>query len=50
MNADVPNPTDLTVLVNAIRERPDDGDWRLAPASWLEDNGRDDEAAAVPVY
>jgi len=41
---------DLTVILTAIRERPDDGSHWLALASWLEDNGRDDEAAAVRVF
>ncbi len=44
------DPPDLTVLLNAIRERPDDGDCWQALASWLEDMGRDDEAVAVRVY
>jgi hypothetical protein len=39
---------DLPQLLDAIRARPDAG-W-LALASWLRDNGRDDEAAAVRVY
>jgi len=38
---------DLPVILDAIREKPDDGPRWLALASWLRDNGRDDEAAAV---
>jgi hypothetical protein len=41
---------DLAVLLNAIRERPDDGHRWLALASWLWDNDRDDEAVAVQVF
>jgi uncharacterized protein (TIGR02996 family) len=40
---------DLPAILNAIREKPDDGPRWLALASWLWDNGRDDEAAAVRV-
>jgi hypothetical protein len=37
---------DLPAILDAIRERPDDcARWR-ALASWLWDEGRDDEAAA----
>jgi uncharacterized protein (TIGR02996 family) len=38
---------DVVVILNAIRKRPDDGKRWLALASWLWDNGRDDEAATV---
>jgi uncharacterized protein (TIGR02996 family) len=38
---------DLPAILDAIRERPDDGARWLAMASWLRDNGRDDEAVAV---
>jgi hypothetical protein len=41
---------DLTVLLCAIQERPDDGHRWLALASWLWDNDRNDEAAAVQVF
>jgi uncharacterized protein (TIGR02996 family) len=41
---------DLPAVLDAIRERPDDGARWLALAGWLLDNGRDDEAAAVRVY
>jgi uncharacterized protein (TIGR02996 family) len=41
---------DLPALLDAIRERPDDGLRWLALASWLWDNGRDDEAAAVRAF
>jgi hypothetical protein len=41
---------DLTVLLNAIRERPDDGHRWLALSVWLWDNDRDDEAAAVQEF
>jgi hypothetical protein len=41
---------DVLVILNAIRERPDDGHRWLALASWLWDNDRDDEAAAVQVF
>jgi uncharacterized protein (TIGR02996 family) len=35
--------------VDAINENPDDGDRWLALASWLWDNGRDNEALVVRV-
>jgi uncharacterized protein (TIGR02996 family) len=41
---------DVVVILNAIRERPDDGHRWLALASWLWDHDRDDEAAAVQVF
>ena len=41
---------DVEVILNAIRERPDDGHRWLALASWLWDNDRDDEAVAVQVF
>jgi uncharacterized protein (TIGR02996 family) len=44
------HPPDFAVLVNAIRERPDDGQRWLALASWLADQGRYDEAAAVEAF
>jgi uncharacterized protein (TIGR02996 family) len=41
---------DLRPVVEAIRERPDDeGGW-LALAGWLQDQGRDDEAAAARMF
>ena len=42
--------SDLTVLLNVIRERPDDGNRWLALASWLWDHARDDEAVAVELF
>ena len=41
---------DRQAILDAIRERPDDGPHGLALASWLWDNGRDDEAAAVRAF
>jgi uncharacterized protein (TIGR02996 family) len=41
---------DLPAVLDAIREKPDDGPRWLALASWLWDNGRDDEAAAVRAF
>lgn len=41
---------DLTEILGAIRERPDDGHWWLALAAWLWARGRDDEAAAVQMF
>jgi hypothetical protein len=41
---------DLPAILDAIRERPDDGKRWTALASWLWDNGRDDEAAAVRAF
>jgi uncharacterized protein (TIGR02996 family) len=41
---------DLPPLLDAIRADPDEGPRWLALAGWLDDNGRDDEAAAVRVY
>ncbi len=46
----MPDPPDLVALLDALRERPDDANRWLALGTWLEDNGRDDEAAAVRVY
>jgi uncharacterized protein (TIGR02996 family) len=46
----MPDPPDLVALLDALRDRPDDGDGWLALAAWLADHGRDDEAAAVRVY
>jgi uncharacterized protein (TIGR02996 family) len=40
----------LPTILDAIREQPDDGPRWLALASWLSDNGREDEAAAVRVF
>jgi hypothetical protein len=40
---------DVAVILNAIRERPDDYHRRPALASWLWDNDRDDEAVAIRV-
>jgi hypothetical protein len=45
----MPTPTDLNVLLDAIRESPDFGGHWNALACWLWDNGRDDEAFAVRV-
>jgi hypothetical protein len=42
-------PPDLAAILNAIRERPDDGSCWVALSSWLWDNGRDDEALVVRV-
>src|SRR5215468_7837320 len=42
--------TDLTVILTAIRDNPDHGHRWLHLASWLWDNDRDDEAAAVQVF
>src|SRR5262249_58448120 len=42
-------PPDLAESLNAIQERHDDGNRWLALASWLWDNGRDDEAVVVRV-
>ena len=41
---------DLPQLLDAIRAGPDEQAGWLAPSSWLWDNGRDDEAAAVRVF
>jgi len=41
---------DLPAVLDAIRAKPDDGPRWPALASWLWDNGRDDEAAAVRVF
>ena len=41
---------DLAQLLDAIRAGPDDEAGWLALGSWLRDNGRDDEAAAVRVF
>lgn len=41
---------DLLSVLKAIRERPDDGARWLALSSWLWENGRDDEAAAVRAF
>src|SRR4051794_12302998 len=41
---------DLPAILDAIRERPDDGARWLALARWPLDNGREDEAAAVRVF
>jgi uncharacterized protein (TIGR02996 family) len=41
---------DLPQLLDAIRDKPDEGPRWLALAGWLADNGRDDEAAAVRVF
>jgi uncharacterized protein (TIGR02996 family) len=45
----VSRPPDLAEILEAIRERPDDRNRWLALASWLWDNGRDDEALVVRV-
>jgi hypothetical protein len=45
-----PTMPDLPALIGAIREWPDDERRWLALSSWLWDNGRDDEAAAVRVF
>ena len=39
--------TDLTALVEAIRDDPDDDDLRLVFADWLEEHGQEDRAAWV---
>jgi hypothetical protein len=39
----------LAEILNSVRERPDDGRRWFDLASWLWDNGRDDEAVAVRV-
>jgi uncharacterized protein (TIGR02996 family) len=49
-NGAMPHPPDLVALLDALRERPEDGDRWLDLAAWLEDHGREDEAAAVRVY
>jgi hypothetical protein len=41
---------ELPAILDAIRETPDDGPRWPALASWLWDNGRDDEAIAARVY
>jgi hypothetical protein len=41
---------DLAQLLDAIRAGPDAEAGWLALGSWLRDNGRDDEAAAVRVF
>ena len=41
---------DLPALIDATREKPDDGPRWLALASWYWDHGQDDEAAAVQVF
>lgn len=41
---------DVAVILNAIRERPNDGHRRPALASWLWDNDRDDDAVAIQVF
>jgi hypothetical protein len=43
-------PPNLPAILDAIRERPDDGARWLALASWYRDNGHDDLAAAVRVF
>jgi uncharacterized protein (TIGR02996 family) len=48
-SARVSQSTDFAAILNAINENPDDGNRWLAPASWLWDNGRDDEALVVRV-
>jgi hypothetical protein len=45
----MPRPPDLAEILNAIRERPDDGNRCFDFASWLWNNGRDDTAVAVRV-
>jgi uncharacterized protein (TIGR02996 family) len=45
----VSQPLDLAAILNAINENPDDVNRWLALASWLWDNGRDDEALVVRV-
>jgi hypothetical protein len=41
---------DLAVLLAVLRNRPEDGHRWLALASWLWDQDRDDEAAAIQVF
>ena len=41
---------DVAALIDAIRQKPDDGTRWLARASWYWDHGRDDEAAVVRVF
>jgi uncharacterized protein (TIGR02996 family) len=40
----------LPALLDAIREEPNDERRWIALASWLWDNGRDDEAAVVRMF
>jgi hypothetical protein len=40
----------LPAVLDATRERPNDRPRWLALASWQWDNGRDDEATALPVF
>lgn len=42
--------TDLPAILSAIREQPNDEARWLSLASWLRDNGRDDEAVTVRVF
>lgn len=42
--------SDLPAILGAIRDRPDEEARWLALASWLRDNGPEDEAAAVRVF
>jgi len=46
----VPQPPDLAAILNAIEERLADRSRWLALASWLENQGRYDEAAAVEAF
>ena len=41
---------DLPTILAALQANPADGSRWLALASWLADNGRDDEAVVVRVY
>jgi hypothetical protein len=41
---------DLTTLLNAINDAPDDPDRWIALACWLGDNGKDDESNVVRVF
>jgi hypothetical protein len=44
-----PKP-DLPAILAAVAADPNDGPRWMALAVWLNDNGRDDEAAAVRVF
>jgi hypothetical protein len=44
-----PPPPDLAVLLDVVRANPNDRRGWLKLASWLWDNGRDDEALVVRV-
>ena len=46
----MPAPPDLPTILAAITVHPNEALRWLALASWLWDNGRDDEAAAIGTF